>query len=149
MSALGQKQTCAAQKGMSALPLKADTSAAYWSGASFPLRLIKVERQLIVIRRHLVMNVGVASPAECLEVRRQFIEDANIGEVMNLRRRTLLAAFTDSLRTAESCNAAFAPERAAEIPLISRLSIEGFDFLTCIAPLQTISREQLCNLVAR
>jgi hypothetical protein len=31
MSALGQKQACAVQNGMSALPLKATSNATYWN----------------------------------------------------------------------------------------------------------------------
>src|SRR4029078_2378108 len=92
------------------------------------------------------MNVGVAPAAQRLQVRPQFIEDADIRQVMDLAGGTLLAALANSSRPAERSNAALAPERAAQVPLISRFSIEGYDFGHAVLR-EKRSREQLCNLL--
>jgi hypothetical protein len=73
------------------------------------------------------MNFPMTLPTERLKISWQFIEDANIAEMMNLSGRALLASFANSLCPAESGDSKLAPKRAAEIPLISGLSIEGFD----------------------
>ena len=84
------------------------------------------------------MNVGVAPAAQRLQVRRQFIEDADIRQVMDLRGGTLLAALANSPRPAERSNAALAPERVC--PGRKRRRLSSFN------QIQRCERMSACGL---